>query len=141
MSKYNLFFEEELLESRKLKKPIKILSEKEENILSKNKSLFSIKKPPYFIKNNSDINPKKDIIEPYHKNQNNIQKIDQNNIANTENKIKKLVIKIAPLKDSPKTKRNQFQQIVYFSRIEKKKNQRNWQKLIKILFYMIKIIR
>lgn len=118
-SKSNLFFEEELLESKKLRKPIKILSEREENILSKNKSLFSIKKTPYSIKNNFDINSKKDIIQVYNKDTNNPQQIKQNNVKKPD-KIKKLVIKITPLKSSPKTKRNQFQQIVYFSRIEKK---------------------
>jgi phage/plasmid primase-like uncharacterized protein len=134
MTKSNLFFEEELLESRKLRKPIKILSEKEENILSKNKSLFSIKKSPYSIKNNSDINSKKDIIQVYSKHKNNTERTEQNNTTNKENKIKKLVIKIAPLKDSPKTKRNQFQQIVYFSRIEKKEESKELAKINKDTF-------
>ena len=133
MSKSNLFFEEELLESKKLRKPIKIFSEREERVLSKNKSLFSIKKTPYSTKNNSDINSKKDIIQVYNKDKNNTQKTDQNNIEKSD-KIKKLVIKIAPLKDSPKTKRNQFQQIVYFSRIEKKEESEELAKINKDTF-------
>jgi phage/plasmid primase-like uncharacterized protein len=126
MTKSNLFFEEELLESRKLRKPIKILSEKEEDILLKNKSLFSIKRSPHFIKKN--------IIQVYNKDKNNTKKIQQNNVANKENKIKKLVIKIAPLKDAPKTKRNQFTQIVYFSRIEKKEESKELARINKDTF-------